>query len=101
MSYTSPPIEKVVPEGRERPGRPAPRRHAIMSGGFGLCGNAEACIDAIARSGVKNLTIISNNCGNQGQGLAVLLKTAPGGARDLQLRGRQPRPGRAVHDGHR
>ena len=45
-----------------------------MSGGFGLCGNAEACIDAIARSGVKNLTIISNNCGNQGQGLAVLLK---------------------------
>ena len=46
----------------------------IMSGGFGLCGNAEACIDAIARSRVKNLTIISNNCGNQGQGLAVLLK---------------------------
>ena len=45
-----------------------------MSGGFGLCGNAEACIDAIAASGVKNLTIISNNCGNQGQGLAVLLK---------------------------
>ncbi len=47
---------------------------SIMSGGFGLCGNAEACIDAIAASGVKNLTIISNNCGNQGQGLAVLLK---------------------------
>jgi 3-oxoacid CoA-transferase subunit A len=46
----------------------------IMSGGFGLCGNPEACIDAIAASGVKNLTIISNNCGNQGQGLAVLLK---------------------------
>jgi 3-oxoacid CoA-transferase subunit A len=46
----------------------------IMSGGFGLCGNAEACIEAVAGSGVKNLTIISNNCGNQGQGLAVLLK---------------------------
>ena len=46
----------------------------IMSGGFGLCGNAEACIEAIAASGVKNLTIVSNNCGNQGQGLAVLLK---------------------------
>ena len=45
-----------------------------MSGGFGLCGNAEACIDAIAASGVRNLTIISNNCGNQGQGLAVLLQ---------------------------
>jgi 3-oxoacid CoA-transferase subunit A len=47
---------------------------SIMSGGFGLCGNAEACIEAIADSRVKELTIISNNCGNQGQGLAVLLK---------------------------
>ncbi len=46
----------------------------IMSGGFGLCGNAEACIEAIAASRVTNLTIISNNCGNQGQGLAVLLQ---------------------------
>jgi 3-oxoacid CoA-transferase subunit A len=46
----------------------------IMSGGFGLSGNAEACIEVIARRGVKDLTIISNNCGNQGQGLAVLLK---------------------------
>jgi 3-oxoacid CoA-transferase subunit A len=46
----------------------------IMAGGFGLCGIAEACIEAIARTGVRNLTIISNNCGNQGEGLAVLLK---------------------------
>jgi 3-oxoacid CoA-transferase subunit A len=47
----------------------------LMSGGFGLCGNAEHCIAEIARLGVKDLTVISNNCGNQGQGLAVLLKT--------------------------
>ena len=47
---------------------------SIMSGGFGLSGNAEHCIEEIARLGVKDLTIISNNCGNQGQGLAVLLK---------------------------
>jgi 3-oxoacid CoA-transferase subunit A len=47
----------------------------LMSGGFGLCGNAEHCIAEIARRGVKELTIISNNCGNQGQGLAVLLKS--------------------------
>ncbi|HXI54479.1 MAG TPA: CoA transferase subunit A [Polyangia bacterium] len=47
---------------------------SIMSGGFGLSGNAEACIAAIAARGVRDLTIISNNCGNQGQGLAVLLK---------------------------
>ena len=47
---------------------------SIMCGGFGLSGNAENCIDAIARSGKKDLTIISNNCGNQRQGLAVLLQ---------------------------
>jgi 3-oxoacid CoA-transferase subunit A len=46
----------------------------VMAGGFGLSGNAEHCIAELARSGVKELTIISNNCGNQGQGLAVLLK---------------------------
>ena len=47
---------------------------SVAVGGFGLCGNPEACIEAIAASGVKGLTIISNNCGNQGRGLAVLLK---------------------------
>lgn len=46
----------------------------IMSGGFGLSGSAENCISAILASNKKDLTIISNNCGNQGQGLAVLLK---------------------------
>lgn len=47
---------------------------SIMSGGFGLCGIAENCIDEIARRGVRDLTIISNNCGNMGMGLAVLLQ---------------------------
>ena len=47
---------------------------SIMSGGFGLSGNPEKLIEAIASSGRKDLTIISNNCGNQGQGLAILLK---------------------------
>ena len=46
----------------------------IMSGGFGLCGNAENCIQAIAESDKTDFTIISNNIGNQGQGLAVLLQ---------------------------
>jgi 3-oxoacid CoA-transferase subunit A len=46
----------------------------VMSGGFGLSGNAEHLIAAIARSGRKNLTVIANNCGNQRQGLAVLLQ---------------------------
>jgi 3-oxoacid CoA-transferase subunit A len=47
---------------------------SMMCGGFGLCGIPENCIDEIERRGIKNLTVISNNCGNQGMGLAVLLK---------------------------
>src|SRR5262245_38912821 len=46
----------------------------VMCGGFGLIGNPEHCIAEIARRQVKDLTIISNNCGSQGLGLAVLLK---------------------------
>ena len=46
----------------------------IMVGGFGLSGNPEHLIRTISERGVRGLTIISNNCGNQGQGLAVLLK---------------------------
>jgi len=47
----------------------------IMSSGFGLCGNAENLIAAILAKGVKNLTVISNNCGTTERGLGVLLKT--------------------------
>ena len=46
----------------------------IMFGGFGLCGIPENQISELYRREVKGLTIISNNCGNQGKGLAVLLK---------------------------
>ncbi len=46
----------------------------LMAGGFGLCGNPENLIDAIHRKGVKNLSIISNNCGIDGVGLGVLLE---------------------------
>ncbi len=45
----------------------------IMSGGFGLSGNPESLIPAIRDSGVKNLTVISNNCGADGFGLWMLL----------------------------
>jgi len=47
----------------------------IMSGGFGLCGNPENLIKAIHRKAVKNLTIISNNCGTTDKGLGVLLQS--------------------------
>lgn len=46
----------------------------LMSGGFGLCGIPENCIDELARKGIKNLRVISNNIGNSGRGLAILLK---------------------------
>ena len=48
---------------------------SILVGGFGLSGNPEHLIRALAASGRRRLTIISNNCGNQGRGLAVLLKS--------------------------
>ena len=44
-----------------------------MSGGFGLCGNPENCIRGCAATGVKDLTIISNNCGINDKGLGILL----------------------------
>jgi 3-oxoacid CoA-transferase subunit A len=47
----------------------------IMSGGFGLAGNPENLISAIHRKGVKNLTVISNNCGTTDKGLGILLQT--------------------------
>jgi 3-oxoacid CoA-transferase subunit A len=47
----------------------------IMSGGFGLCGIPSTLIEAIKASGVKNLTIISNNAGIDGAGLGLLLET--------------------------
>jgi 3-oxoacid CoA-transferase subunit A len=46
-----------------------------MAGGFGLCGIPESLILAIRDSGVKNLTVVSNNCGIDGVGLGVLLDT--------------------------
>ena len=46
----------------------------IMSGGFGLCGIPENLIAAIRDHGVKNLTVISNNCGVDGFGLGLLLE---------------------------
>jgi 3-oxoacid CoA-transferase subunit A len=47
----------------------------IMAGGFGLCGIPETLIHALRESGVKNLTVISNNAGIDGIGLGLLLET--------------------------
>ena len=47
----------------------------IMAGGFGLCGVPETLIEAMRESGVKGLTVVSNNAGIDGWGLGVMLET--------------------------
>jgi 3-oxoacid CoA-transferase subunit A len=47
----------------------------LMLGGFGLCGIPENCIAALTRSGIRQLTCISNNAGVDDFGLGLLLKT--------------------------
>ncbi len=46
----------------------------IMLGGFGLCGIPENCIAALEKSGINNLTCISNNAGVDDFGIGLLLK---------------------------
>jgi 3-oxoacid CoA-transferase subunit A len=46
----------------------------LMVGGFGLCGIPENLILALVKKGVKDLTVISNNCGVDEWGLGLLLK---------------------------
>lgn len=46
----------------------------VIAGGFGLCGIPEGCITQIKRMGVRNLTVVSNNCGVDGFGLGLLLE---------------------------
>jgi 3-oxoacid CoA-transferase, A subunit len=47
----------------------------VLAGGFGLCGIPENLIAEIRRRAVKNLTVVSNNCGVDGFGLGLLLET--------------------------
>jgi 3-oxoacid CoA-transferase subunit A len=47
----------------------------IMAGGFGLCGIPETLIEALRKTDVKDLTVVSNNAGVDGVGLGVLLET--------------------------
>ena len=63
------PSPKAALEGLLRDGM------TIMSGGFGLVGNPESLIPVIKASGVKDLTVISNNAGADGFGLWHLLET--------------------------
>lgn len=46
----------------------------IVAGGFGLCGIPEGLISQIKKTGVRGLTVVSNNCGVDGFGLGILLE---------------------------
>ena len=51
----------------------------LVVGGFGLCGIPENLIAALVRQGVKDLTVVSNNCGVDDWGLGLLLRTGRSG----------------------
>ncbi len=68
-------MKKVYPDARSALAGILKDGMTIMSGGFGLCGIAETLSDALRESGVKGLTVISNNAGVDGIGLSRLLET--------------------------
>ena len=68
-------MRKVFPDARKALAGLLRDGMTIMSGGFGLCGIPAVLIDAVRDSGVKDLTVVSNNAGIDGVGLGVLLDT--------------------------
>ena len=68
------PINKVV-KNAEQACKDITDGMTLMVGGFGLCGIPENCITELVRTGVKELTCISNNAGVDGFGLGLLLQT--------------------------
>src|SRR5512145_34487 len=68
-------MKKVYPDARAALDGLLKDGMTIMAGGFGLCGIPESLIYAIRDSGVRNLTIVSNNAGIDGVGLGLLLDT--------------------------
>jgi 3-oxoacid CoA-transferase subunit A len=68
-------MKKVYPDAKAALAGVLKDGMMIMAGGFGLCGIPETLILAIRDSGVKNLTVVSNNAGVDGIGLGILLDT--------------------------
>ncbi len=82
-------MNKVVASADEAV-RDIPDGAVLMSGGFGLCGNPENLITALHQKGVKELTIISNNCGTTDLGLGRPARRPSRSRRwSSQLRGRE------------
>jgi 3-oxoacid CoA-transferase subunit A len=68
-------MKKVYPDARSALAGLLQDGMMIMAGGFGLCGIPETLIAAIRDSGVRDLTVVSNNAGIDGVGLGLLLDT--------------------------
>jgi len=68
-------VNKLFPSAAEALRGVVKDGQLMAVGGFGLCGIPEALIDALRDSGVKNLSVISNNAGVDGFGLGKLLET--------------------------
>ncbi len=69
----APAMDKVVNDAAQAVAD-IPDGALIASGGFGLCGIPELCIAALRDKGVKDLTLVSNNCGVDEFGLGLLLQ---------------------------
>ena len=68
-------MNKIYPNATEALKGVVADNQLLAVGGFGLCGIPEALIEALRDSGVKNLTVASNNAGVDGFGLGKLLET--------------------------
>src|SRR5678815_1900563 len=68
-------MNKIFPDARAALADVIADQQTLAVGGFGLCGIPEALIEALRDSGVKGLTVISNNAGVDGFGLGKLLET--------------------------
>ncbi|HKB70436.1 MAG TPA: CoA transferase subunit A [Thermoanaerobaculia bacterium] len=67
-------MDKVVSSAREAVAD-VPDGATLVVGGFGLCGIPENLIQALVDKGVRDLTVVSNNCGVDDWGLGLLLRT--------------------------
>lgn len=66
-------MDKVAQSARDAV-RDIPSGATLLVGGFGLCGIPESCIAALRELGVRDLTVVSNNCGVDDFGLGILLR---------------------------
>ena len=68
-------INKVYPDAKSAISDVMSDGMLVLSGGFGLCGIPSVLIEAIRDTGVKDLTVVSNNAGIDDAGLGILLQT--------------------------